>query len=134
MTDLEAWTFGCIVSVFVSLVSYGIILVKDQMIIQVKVLSGFSTFIFDLVITHHVQGVIMNEDGDVIEINQKEAWKASNKVRDLDTVSQGKEQKQPSIMEKTKKNVALEASLFSIVSAGFVFFNVWYWTRARVYY
>lgn len=35
MTDLEAWTFGCIVSVFVSLVSYGIILVKDQMIIQV---------------------------------------------------------------------------------------------------
>lgn len=76
----------------------------------------------------------MNEDGDVIEINQKEAWKASNKVRDLDTVSQGKEQKQPSILEKTKKNVALEASLFSIVSAGFVFFNVWYWTRTRVYF
>ena len=35
MTDLEMWTFCCIVSVFVSLVSYGIILVKDQMIIQV---------------------------------------------------------------------------------------------------
>ena len=30
MTDLELWTFCCIVSVFVSLVSYGIILVKDQ--------------------------------------------------------------------------------------------------------
>ena len=36
MTDLELWTFCCIVSVFVSLVSYGIILVKDQMIIQVR--------------------------------------------------------------------------------------------------
>ena len=38
MTDLEMWTFCCIVSVFVSLVSYGIILVKDQMIIQVEIL------------------------------------------------------------------------------------------------
>ena len=35
MTDLEFWTFMCIVSVFLSLLSYGVILIKDQMIIQV---------------------------------------------------------------------------------------------------
>ena len=34
MTDLEFWTFMCIVSVFLSLLSYGVILIKDQMIIQ----------------------------------------------------------------------------------------------------
>ena len=45
MTDLEMWTFCCIVAVFVSLVSYGIILVKDQMIIQVvKVRVGICKF------------------------------------------------------------------------------------------
>ena len=47
LTDLELWTFCCIVSVFVSLVSYGIILVKDQMIIQVEILSIHSHSISD---------------------------------------------------------------------------------------
>ena len=35
LTDLEMWTFYCIVSVFLSLLTYAIILFKDQMIIQV---------------------------------------------------------------------------------------------------
>ena len=38
MTDLEFWTFMCIVSVFLSLLSYGVILIKDQMIIQVLII------------------------------------------------------------------------------------------------
>ena len=38
MTDLEFWTFMCIVSVFLSLLSYGVILIKDQMIIQVVII------------------------------------------------------------------------------------------------
>ena len=38
MTDLEFWTFMCIVSVFLSLLSYGVILIKDQMIIQARYL------------------------------------------------------------------------------------------------
>ena len=40
MTDLEFWTFMCIVSVFLSLLSYGVILIKDQMIIQVGSHNG----------------------------------------------------------------------------------------------
>ena len=35
MTSLEEWAFICIVSVFVSLLFYAMILFKDQMIIQV---------------------------------------------------------------------------------------------------
>jgi len=107
MTDLEMWTFCCIVSVFVSLVSYGIILVKDQMIIQ---------------------GVIMNDEGDAVEFsprNARKVWSSEKK--------EVKEVKKASIMEKTKKNVALEASLFSLVATGFIFFNVYYWTRSRTY-
>merc|ERR1712025_138825 len=34
MTDLELWTFACIVCVFLSLISYAVILCRDQMIIQ----------------------------------------------------------------------------------------------------
>ena len=37
------------------------------------------------------------------------------------------------LAEKTKKNVFLEASLFSIVSLGFFAFNLFYWTRERTY-
>merc|ERR1719500_476959 len=104
MTDLELWTFCCIVSVFVSLVSYGIILVKDQMIIH--------------------------DEGDAVEFSPR----SSRKVWSSEMKKEGKEVKKTSIMEKTKKNVALEASLFSLVCTGFIFFNVYYWTRSRTYF
>jgi hypothetical protein len=80
----------------------------------------------------------MTEDGDVDEFSPNEVWtmknamkKSGNKVNDV--VNDIKDTKKPSIMEKTKKNVALEASLFSVVCAGFIFFNVYYWTRPRLY-
>ena len=36
MTALELWTLSCILTVFGSLLSYGFILSRDQMIIQVR--------------------------------------------------------------------------------------------------
>ena len=38
MTDLELWAFACVVFVFFSILSYAVILVKDQMIIQVNII------------------------------------------------------------------------------------------------
>ena len=37
------------------------------------------------------------------------------------------------LAEKTKKNVYLEATLFCIVSIGFLAFNISYWTAERNY-
>ena len=34
MTDLEEWTLSCIIAVFGTLLSFAIILCRDQMIIQ----------------------------------------------------------------------------------------------------
>ena len=42
MTDLELWAFACVVFVFFSILSYAVILVKDQMIIQVNMSSTFT--------------------------------------------------------------------------------------------
>jgi hypothetical protein len=36
-------------------------------------------------------------------------------------------------MQKTRKNVLLEGSLFGVVSAFFAAFNLYYWTRQRSY-
>ena len=49
MTDLEFWTFMCIVSVFLSLLSYGVILIKDQMIIQVLIIIIILNILITLV-------------------------------------------------------------------------------------
>ena len=38
MTDLELWAFACVVFVIFSILSYAVILVKDQMIIQVNII------------------------------------------------------------------------------------------------
>lgn len=104
MTDLEFWTFMCIVSVFLSLLSYGVILIKDQMIIQ---------------------GVVMNEEGEMVEdfpTTGKEAWKDDQNTGTHD-----------SIMMKNRKNVLLEGSLFCLVSIFFAIFNLFYWTKSRKY-
>ena len=64
----------------------------------------------------YLQGIILNEEGEGVA----EAWKE-------------KAPHTPTLAEKTKKNVMLEASLFSIVCLSFVFFNIYYWTRERDY-
>ena len=62
----------------------------------------------------------MSEEGD--ELTPREAWK--------DGQDGGKK---TSILEKTKKNVALESSLFVLVCSGFLCFNVYYWSQPRTY-
>ena len=75
MTSLEEWAFICIVSVFVSLLFYAMILFKDQMIIQVIPMHTFNeqfvekrkkdggeSFFFLF------QGVILNDEGEAIEV------------------------------------------------------------------
>ena len=101
LTDLELWTFCCIVSVFVSLVSYGIILVKDQMIIQVEILSlhpysfsntslvksklkgnQFMSYFSISLDNFDSQGVIMNDEGDAVEFsprNSRKVWSSEKK-------------------------------------------------------
>ena len=66
-----------------------------------------------------IQGVIMTDEG---EIAPKQAWQPEEKI--------SKERRNQNAM---KKNIPLEATLFGIVCAGFVVFNVYYWTRDRQY-
>ena len=70
------------------------------------------------------QGVIMSEEGDAAELTPRKAWKEKD----------GQEGgKKTSILEKTKKNVALESSLFVLVCSSFLCFNVYYWSQPRDY-
>ena len=41
--------------------------------------------------------------------------------------------KQDMMKNKTKKNVALECGLFSLVFLSFAIFNVYYWTKICIY-
>ena len=65
MTDLEFWTFMCIVSVFLSLLSYGVILIKDQMIIQVGSHLGV-ILIKDQIIKYNIKMRVPNVDGGAV--------------------------------------------------------------------
>ena len=59
----------------------------------------------------------MNGEGEAVT----EAWQ------------EDKGDKEPSLAEKTKKHLVLETSLFCLVAASFLLFNVYYWTRQREY-
>ena len=54
-------------------------------------------------------------------MDPKEAWQEKRK------------RPNSTLAEKTKKNVYLEATLFCIVSIGFLAFNISYWTAERNY-
>ena len=121
MTALEVWSLGCISVVFGTILTYAIILSRDQMIIQ----------------------GVLNSEGELLEESssqqQKLAWatqedktRLSLKVKD-DQKGLQTETSSPSFIyqEKTKKNVTLEFSLFLVVFLSFAIFNVIYWTRSR---
>ena len=61
----------------------------------------------------------MTDEG---EVAPTQAWQPDDKNR-----------KERGNQQAMKKSVPLEASLFGIVCAGFVVFNVYYWTRDRQY-
>ena len=61
----------------------------------------------------------MTEESEIAPV---QAWQPEEK--------RSKERRNPNAM---KKNVPLEASLFGLVFAGFLVFNVYYWTRDRKY-
>ena len=121
MTALEVWSLGCISVVFGTILTYAIILSRDQMIIQ----------------------GVLNSEGELVEETsahqQKLAWatqedksRLSLKVKENQKCLQTKTLSRPSIhQEKTKKNVTLEFSLFLVVFLSFAIFNVVYWTRSR---
>ena len=56
-----------------------------------------------------------DEDGD-----SQIAWKEHDAKQDI-------------LKNKTKKNVALELGLFSVVFLSFAMFNVYYWTKISMY-
>ena len=120
MTALEVWSLGCISVVFGTILTYAIILSRDQMIIQ----------------------GVLNSEGELLEESsahqQKLAWSAqedktrlSLKVRDDQRGHQTETWPSFHSQEKTKKNVTLEFSLFLVVFLSFAIFNVIYWTRSR---
>ena len=113
MTDLEEWTLACIVAVFGSLLSFGIILSRDQMIIQaITIFQLICLLAFD-----SLKGVLKMEDEDD---GPEFAWKEYDIKQDI-------------MKNKTKKNVALEFGLFSVVFLSFAIYNVYYWTKIYMY-
>ena len=68
---------------------------------------------------------VEGNDGKLLEVlskvEAKEAWQEKRK------------RPNSTLAEKTKKNVYLEATLFCIVSIGFLAFNISYWTAERNY-
>ena len=115
MTALEVWSLGCISVVFGTILTYAIILGRDQMIIQ----------------------GVLNSEGELVEEatsqQQKVAWTVQEEKSRL--TLKVKVNLICSLMEimqdKTKKNVTLEFSLFLVVFLSFSSFNVYYWTRPR---
>ena len=115
MTALEVWSLGCISVVFGTILTYAIILGRDQMIIQ----------------------GVLNSEGELVEEatsqQQKVAWTVQEEKSRL--TLKVKVNLIHSLMEimqdKTKKNVTLEFSLFLVVFLSFSSFNVYYWTRPR---
>ena len=109
MTALGLWTLFCSITVFLVLISYAIILIRDQMIRQ---------------------GVLLIDDeGEALEETQSRvAW--AEVIRNQ--VKGGKpatvEKKRVKEKDKMKKHIVLELSLFLLIFATFCCFNVYYWT------
>jgi len=102
ITILELWTLICVCTVFATLLTYAIILGRDQMIIQ---------------------GLILNDEGELEEEDNrndlkkpKSAWSDSNHFNNFS-------KNQP----MTRKHVVLELSMFLMVFSAFAGFNIWYW-------
>ena len=68
-------------------------------------------------LTTNFQGVL-NAEGEAVEEAKKAAWKDANT-------------KNVTMKDKTKKNVAFEAGLFTMVFGGFTCFNLYYWSTPR---
>ena len=64
-----------------------------------------------------LKGVLIMED---LEDCPNTAWKENDAKQDI-------------MKNKTKKSVALELSLFSVVFLSFVIFNIYYWTELYMY-
>ena len=62
---------------------------------------------------------MLNAEGEAVEEKKKKAaWEDATSTH-------------LTMKDKTKKNVAFETALFTMVFAGFAFFNIYYWATPR---
>ena len=120
MTALEVWSLGCISVVFGTILTYAIILSRDQMIIQ-GVLNSEGELVEETSASQQKLAWSAQEDKTRLSLKVKNDRKCFQTETSLSFISQ----------EKTKKNVTLEFSLFLVVFLSFAIFNVVYWTRSR---
>ena len=79
--------------------------------------GNLSYFLYLLLVFNILKGVLIMED---LEDCPNTAWKENDAKQDI-------------MKNKTKKSVALELSLFSVVFLSFVIFNIYYWTEIYMY-